>query len=103
MPLLLICRLFKKGIKNVKTFLKSEQIQLLQRKVYRNKTVIGRKLITSNSNKMQALVNTSKVQQTIPAGSLKKLKPSKKHPKNKLSLVREVLESKTSSLVKPRS
>ena len=58
---------------------------------------MGRNLITSNSNKMQALVNASKVRQTIPVGSFKKLEPSKKHPKNKLGLVREVHESKSSS------
>ena len=40
--------------------------------------------------------------QTIPARSLKKWEPSKKHPKNKLSLVTELEEPKTSSIVKPR-
>ena len=43
---------FKNGYKNVKTFLKGEQVQLLQRKVYRRTTIIGRKLIISNSTKM---------------------------------------------------
>ena len=48
---------------------------------------------------MQPLLNASKAWQTIPAGgSLKKREPSK----NKLSLVTEVNEPKTSSLVKPR-
>ena len=47
---------------------------------------------------MQPLPNDSKVWQTIPAGSLKKREPSKKHSKNKLSLVvTEVDEQKTSS------
>ena len=56
----------------IKTFLRGEQIQLLYRKVYRKTTIIGRKLNVSNSNKMQPLLNASKVWQTIPAGSLKK-------------------------------
>ena len=51
---------------------------------------------------MQPLLNASKVWQTIPAGSLKKREPSIKHTKNKLSLVTEVDEPKTSALVKPR-
>ena len=38
----------------------------------------------------------------IPACSLKKVELSIKHTKNKLSLVTEVDEPKTSSLVKPR-
>ena len=61
---------------NVKTFLKDEQILLLLRKFYGN---IGRKLIISYSNKMQPPLNASK--QGIPAGSLKKQEPSKKHTK----------------------
>ena len=48
---------FKNGNKNVKTFLKGEQILLLLRKFYRK---IGRKLIISYSNKMQPLLNASK-------------------------------------------
>ena len=39
---------------------------------------------------MQPLLNASKAWQTIPDGSLKKWEPSKKHTKNKLSLVTEV-------------
>ena len=45
------------------------------------KTIIGRKLLISNFNKMQALLNVSKAWHTIPAGSLKKQEPSKKHKK----------------------
>ena len=37
-----------------------------------------------------------------PAGSLKKREPSGEYTKNKLNLVTEVYEPKTSSLVKPR-
>ena len=44
----------------IKAFLKGEQIQLLQRKVYRKTTVIGRKFVVSNSNKTQPLLNASK-------------------------------------------
>ena len=44
----------------IKTFLKGEQIQLLQRNVYRKTTVIGRKFVVSNSNKTQPLLNASK-------------------------------------------
>ena len=51
---------------------------------------------------MQPLLNASKEWQTIPAGSLKKREPSIKQTKNKLSLVTEVDEPNTSSLVKPR-
>ena len=40
---------FKNGDKNVKTFLKGEQILLLMRKFYRK---IGRKLTISHSNEM---------------------------------------------------
>ena len=65
---------FKNGNKNVKTFLKGEQILLLLRKFYRK---IGRKLIISYSNKMQPLLNASKAQQAISAGSLKKREASK--------------------------
>ena len=39
--------------------------------------------------------------QTSPAGSLKKRELSMQHKKNKLRLVTEVDEPKTSSLVKP--
>ena len=63
----------------MKTFLKDEEI-------VKNK---GRKLIISNSNKMKPLLNALKMQQTIPTGSLKKLEPSRKHPKKKFSLVKE--------------
>ena len=45
--------------------------------VERKELYIGRKLIISNFNKMQPLLNISKVWQTIPAGSLKKQEPSK--------------------------
>ena len=51
--------------------------------------IIGRKLITSNSNKMQPIINASKAWQTIPAGFSKKREPSKKHTKNKFNLVTE--------------
>ena len=51
---------------------------------------------------MQPLLNTLKAWQTFPAGSLKKREPSKKHTKNKLSLVPEVDEPKISPLVKPK-
>ena len=44
---------FKNGDKNVKTFLKGEQILLLLKKIYRK---IARKLIISYSNKMQPLL-----------------------------------------------
>ena len=44
---------------------------------------------------MQPLLNASKAWQTIPDGSLKKWEPSKKHTKNKLSLVTEVDELQT--------
>ena len=77
MTLLLIGRFLKWGY-NVKTLLKGEQIQLPERKFYRKKTIIG-KLIISNSNKMQPLLNASKAWQTIPADSLKKWEPSEKH------------------------
>ena len=50
---------------------------------------------------MQPLLNASKAWQTIPAGSFKKRKPSKKHPKNQLNLVTEADEPKPSSMVKP--
>ena len=50
---------FKNGDKNIKTFLKGEQVLLLLRKFYWK---IGRKLIISHSNKMQPLLlNASKV------------------------------------------
>ena len=48
---------FKIGDKNVKTFLKHEQILLLLRKFYRK---IRKKLIISYSNKRQPLLNASK-------------------------------------------
>ena len=67
----------KNGEKNVKIFLKGEQILLL-RKFYRK---IGRKLIISYSNKMQPLLNASKAEQANPAVSFKKREPSKKHAK----------------------
>ena len=44
---------FENGDKNVKTFLKGEQILLLFKKIYRK---IGRKLLISYSNKMQPLL-----------------------------------------------
>ena len=44
-------------------------------------TIIGRKVIISNSNKMQPLQNALRAWQTIPAGYLKKWEPSKKHTK----------------------
>ena len=69
---------FKNDDKNVKTFLKDEQILLLLRKFDRK---IGRKLIISYSNKMQPQLNASKAQQAIPAGSLKKWERSKKDTK----------------------
>ena len=56
--------------------------------------IIGRKLIISNSNKIQSLLNVSKAWQTIPADSLKKREPSKRY-KSKLSLETEVGEPKT--------
>ena len=49
--------------------------------------IIERK--TNNSNKMLPLLNAKKAWQTIPAGSLKKWEPSRKHTKNKLKLVTE--------------
>ena len=49
---------FKNGDKNVKTFLKGEQVLLLLRKFYWK---IGRKLVIPYSNKMQPLLlNASK-------------------------------------------
>ena len=66
---------FKNGDKNVKTFLKGEQILLPLRKRYRK---IGKKLIIFYSNKMQPQLNASKASQAIPAGFFKKV-PSKKH------------------------
>ena len=39
---------------------------------------------------MQTLLSASKAWQTVTAGSLKKREPSKKHKKNKLSLVKVV-------------
>ena len=51
---------------------------------------------------MQPLLNVSKAWQTIPAGSLKRWKPSKRHTNNKLSLVTEVEDPNTSSIVKLR-
>ena len=66
---------FKNEDKNVKTFLKGEQILLLFRKFYRK---IGKKLIISYSNKMQPQLYASKASQAIPAGFFKKV-PSKKH------------------------
>ena len=48
---------FKNEEKNIKTFLKGEQILLLLRKFYME---IGRRLIISNSNKMQPQLNASK-------------------------------------------
>ena len=77
----------------MKTFLKGEQIQLLYKKI------IGKKLIISKSNKTQSLLNVSKAIQTIPAGFSKKWEPIMKYPKNKLSLVTEVDEPKTSFVV----
>ena len=64
--------------------------------------IIGRKLITSNSQKLQPLLNVSKAWQTIPDGFIKNWEPSKKHPKNNQSLVTEVEETTASSVVKPR-
>ena len=61
---------------------------------------IGRKLVISDSHKIQPLLNASRVLHTISAGSLKKRQPSKKDPKNILFLVIEVHEPKTSPLVK---
>ena len=69
---------FKNGEQNVKTLLKGDQILLLLRKFYRK---IGRKLIISYSNKRQPLLNASKASKAIPAGSLKKRDPFKKHTK----------------------
>ena len=51
---------------------------------------------------MQSLLNASKAWQNIPDGSLKKRELSIKHTKNKLSLITEVEEPKSSSLLKPR-
>ena len=51
---------------------------------------------------MQPLLNASKMWYTILVGSLKKLETSRKHPKNKLSLVTEVDESKARLIMKPR-
>ena len=51
---------------------------------------------------MQRLLNVSNAIQTIPAGFLKKWEPITKYPKNKLSLVTEVDEPKTSFVVWPR-
>ena len=56
MSLLLLAD-FRNGDKNVKTFLKGEQILLLLRKFYWK---IGRKLIISYSNKMQPLLMLQK-------------------------------------------
>ena len=73
---------FKNGYKNVKTFLKGEQIQLLYRKVYKKITIIGRKLIISNSNKMQSLLNATKALQTVPWKSESHLKIIQKQIKS---------------------
>ena len=43
--------------------------------------ITGKKLIISNCNKMQPLLNASQACQTIPADYLKKQVPSKKHTK----------------------
>ena len=51
---------------------------------------------------MQPLLDASKAWQTIHADSLKKRQNIKKYRKKKLSLVTEVDEPKTNSLVKPR-
>ena len=51
---------------------------------------------------MQPLLNATKAWQTIPAGSLKKWEPSRKHTKNKLILVTEADKSKNSSRVNQR-
>ena len=58
---------FKNGDKNVKTFLKYEQIWAKEK--FENFTI-------SNSNKMQLLLNASKAWRTIPAASSKKQEPS---------------------------
>ena len=42
---------------------------------------LERNLTIFNSNKMQLLLNASKTWQSIPAGSSKKLQPSKKNKK----------------------
>ena len=64
--------------------------------------IIEKKLIISNSNTMQPLLDASKAWQTIPTDSLKKRENIKKYRKQKLSLVTEVDEPKTNSLIKPR-
>ena len=51
---------------------------------------------------MQPLLNASKALQAVPTGFLKKVRAILKTHKNKLSLVTEADEPKTSSLVKPR-
>ena len=51
--------------------------------------------------KCNLILNASKAWQNIPAGSVKKRHPSKKY-KTQISLVTEVDNPKTSSLVKPR-
>ena len=50
---------------------------------------------------MQPLLNVSKAWQAIPDGFIKNWEPSMKHPKNNQSLVTEVEETTTSSLMKP--
>ena len=49
---------------------------------------------------MRTILNASKARQAVPAGSLKKREPSKKHPRNKLGLVTEDDEPKSSYTVK---
>ena len=58
--------------------------------------------IIFNSNKMKSLLNAPKASQIILRGFLKMQEPSKKHKKNKLSLVIEAGGPKTSFIVKQR-
>ena len=82
-----------------RTFLKGEQILLLLTKFQKK---IGRKLITSYSNKMQPqlmLQKCNRIFLLVPRKSESHLKSTQKQAKS----ITEVDEPKTSSLVKPRS
>ena len=76
---------FKNGDENIKIFLKKKSLKIIGKE---------KNLSFSNSNQMQLSLNASRAWQTFPAGSFKKREPSKKHPKNKLSLVTSVGEPK---------
>ena len=75
MALLLISRFWKWGCER-ENILKTWANAVALMKSWK---IIGRKLVISNSNKMQPLLRASKPLETTPADSFKKRELSKKH------------------------